>query len=224
MAQPLCLEAKRCSRLVRYAVASLFLLSPARAWATTLLYRVWLSALEIGTYTNAISHSGDEDVIVTTRLRINVLWGVRRESSDRVARWRGGRLMTFDSSTTWSDGSQSSVHGEAQGNKFQITVPGKPTVLVPPDVFPSNPWSPDLVNASWIMAENTGLAEPGRVSGGQREIVEINHQQVSARRWVIQSEHENSVVWFDDRGIAVKFDAQVAGRTIVFTLDSEQAS
>ena len=160
MAQPLCLEAKRCSRLVRYAVASLFLLSPARAWATTLSYRVWLSALEIGTYTNAISHSGDEDVIVTTRLRINVLWGVRRESSDRVARWRGGRLMTFDSSTTWSDGSQSSVHGEAQGNKFQITVPGKPTVLVPPDVFPSNPWSPDLVNASWIMAENTGLAEP----------------------------------------------------------------
>jgi hypothetical protein len=72
------------------------------------------------------------------------------------------------------------------------------------------------------MAENTGLAEPGRVSGGERETVLVNDRKVTTRHWAIESDHVHSNVWFDDRGVAVRFDALVDGRTILFALESEK--
>jgi hypothetical protein len=189
----------------------------------TYSYRVTQSLLgNIGSFTNVVEHQGDE-TIVRTQLRVDarfLFFGIKKEEADRTARWRSGKLVSFDSSTITDDEYTLKVHGESHGDKFLISTNGAVPVAAPADIYPSNPWSKNLLKAQWVMAENTGLAEPARVTGGDRVVVPNGQgNSVNATRWSVDSENVHATVWFDDLGVAVKFAALIAGREIVFTLE-----
>ncbi len=96
---------------------------------------------EIGTYADTVERYGDRLSIETSlHLEVRAL-GVRvyREEGYRVASWEGDRLVSFYSRTD-TNGEGVEVHGEADGDVFQIDGPAG-RVTAPANVQPSNPWA-----------------------------------------------------------------------------------
>jgi Family of unknown function (DUF6134) len=172
---------------------------------------------EIGTYTDTIEKSGDT-MRIDTRLRVAVkVLGivVHREEADRTELWHADRLVSFHSVTT-TNGKPIEVRGEAHDNGFVITSPTG-TVVAPPNVYTSSPWSTRRPNTGLMMSTKTGRVETVETLGGEETLVPFYGGEGSARHYqFITDKHQD--VWLDGSGIPVRFRTEVAGKPIDFIL------
>ena len=102
--------------------------SPASAALQKLVYQVRHSTYgSIGTYTNSVETNGNETKVTTEgRIRVSILGIVLyRQDFDRVERWVGERLMSFQGLTT-TNGRSTEVKGKAEGDSFAVNNRGVP--------------------------------------------------------------------------------------------------
>src|SRR5262245_43532421 len=116
--------------------------SPASAAFQKLVYEVRHATYgSIGTYTNSVETNGNQTTVTTEgRIRVSILGIVLyRQDFDRVERWVGERLMSFEGLTT-TNGRATEVKGKAEGNNFAVDSPNG-TYMAPATVKLANPWS-----------------------------------------------------------------------------------
>jgi hypothetical protein len=172
---------------------------------------------EIGRYANIVDRRGS-DTEVRTELHIAVtILGITayRQDAERVERWHGERLTSFDG-TTVTNGERLQVHGEAQGGGFAVTTPAG-TVTAPADVHPSNPWSAMVLKTDWVMSTRTGKLFHGIIEGGERKLMQLLGKQITLRQYEITTD-KHEFVWLDDQGTPVAFRTQEDGDDIDFVL------
>lgn len=193
--------------------------------AGTYKYEVRHDSLgKIGSYINEIRHEAG-GILVDTEVDISakiLFVRVAREKAERRQFWRDGRLMDYES-TSWSGSKKVVTKGRAEGDQFILDGP-KGRVVAPADVFPINPWSMSIIKASVLMGEKNGTLHP--IDGVQenRETITVDGQEVETRHFKIIG-HRDEQIWFDERGIALKFSTDYKGDSITFTLtDWEPAS
>jgi hypothetical protein len=173
---------------------------------------------DIGTYVNSVDQSG-EDTEVRSELKIAVrMLGVvvYRQEAHRTEHWHGRSLVGFDGVTV-TNGSEIQVHGKARDGHVVVTGPGG-TVLAPANVYPSNPWSPMVLDSNTLMSTRDGRIMAARVSGGNLEPSSPGGTTMPLRRYEVDSNHHD-FVWFDGHGVPVKFQVvQETGTPVDFVL------
>ncbi len=176
---------------------------------------------EIGRYANIIEQRGAETV-VRTELHIAVtILGLTayRQDAERVERWHGERLTSFDG-TTLTNGDRLEVHGQAQGGGFAITTLAG-TVMAPADVHPSNPWSAMVLKTDTVMSTRTGKLFHGVIAGGERKAMRLGDKPMSLRQYEITTD-KHEFVWLDDQGTPVAFRTKEDGDDIDFILERRE--
>ena len=206
-------------------VGLLALLATARAaFAAPEIYEyriVHASHGEIGRYANIVDRRGNQTE-VRTELHIAVtILGITayRQDAERVERWHGERLTSFDG-TTVTNGERLQVHGEAQGAGFAVTTPTG-TVMAPADVHPSNPWSAMVLKTAWVMSTRTGKLFHGIIAGGGRKPMQLGDKLMTLRQYEITTD-KHEFVWLDDQGTPVAFRTQEDGDDIDFVLSHRE--
>jgi len=176
---------------------------------------------EIGRYANIVDRRGN-DTEVRTELHIAVtILGITayRQDAERVERWQGERLTSFDG-TTVTNGERLQVHGEAQGGGFAVTTPTG-TAMAPADVHPSNPWSAMVLKTDTVMSTRTGKLFHGIIKGGERREMQLSDKPVPLRQYeIVTDKHE--FVWLNDQGTPVAFRTQEDGDDIDFILQRRE--
>jgi hypothetical protein len=176
---------------------------------------------EIGTYTNVVDRLGDDaEVRTDVKIRVRILGiTVYRQEAQRIERWRGQTLLSFDGVTV-TNGDRLEVHGVARNGGFAITTPTG-TVVAPSSVHPSNPWSAMVLNADVMMSTRTGRVAPVQVSGGEVAPVALDGATFRARQYEIAS-YKQHFVWLSDDGTPVAFRTNEDGAVIDFVLQRRQ--
>jgi Family of unknown function (DUF6134) len=200
--------------LTMLAVASVALAAPE-----IYEYRVvHASHGEIGRYANIVDRRG-KDTEVRTELHIAVtILGITayRQDAERVERWHGERLTSFDG-TTVTNGERIQVHGEARSGGFAVTTPAG-TVMAPADVHPSNPWSAMVLKTDTVMSTRTGKLFHGIIAGGERKLMQLAGKIMALRQYEITTD-KHELVWLDDQGTPVAFRTKEDGDDIDFILE-----
>jgi len=210
---------------VRVVILSLLLtigavaaLSPAQAQPQVYEYRVEHPLYgEIGTYTNVVDQAGDR-VDVHSNLHVAVKFlgiAVYRQDVDSAEHWENGRLVTFHSATT-TNGEQTEVSGAAQEEGFMITRPTG-TALAPANVYPSNPWSTNILDTNMIMSTKTGKLFNVHLGTTEEKLVVVHGQQALLREYQVVGE-KRQVLWLDEQGTPVGFRTEEDGTPIDFVL------
>jgi Family of unknown function (DUF6134) len=203
--------------LTMLAVASVALAAPE-----IYEYRVvHASHGEIGRYANIVDRRG-KDTEVRTELHIAVtILGITayRQDAERVERWHGERLTSFDG-TTVTNGERIQVHGEARSGGFAVTTPAG-TVMAPADVHPSNPWSAMVLKTDWVMSTRTGKLFHGIIEGGERKLMQLAGKSIALRQYEIVTD-KHDLVWLDDQGTPVAFRTKEDGDDIDFILERRE--
>jgi hypothetical protein len=196
---------------------------PASAALQKLVYQVRHSTYgRIGTYTNAVETSGDRTTVTTEgRIRVSILGIVLyRQDFDRVERWEGERLMSFQGLTT-TNGRAIEVKGEAEGEKFAVSSPNG-SFMAPAMVRLANPWSEAVLKGAAMLTPDRGLLEDVTVRPAEMTEMAINGSKVRARRYEIArlSGEKRYEVWIDDEGTTVMFNVNTRRGMVTFTLTS----
>lgn len=176
---------------------------------------------EIGRYANIVDRRGN-DTEVRTELHIAVtILGITayRQDAERVERWQGERLTSFDG-TTVTNGEQLKVHGEAQRGGFAVTTPTG-TIMAPADVHPSNPWSAMVLKTNTVMSTRTGKLFHGIIAGGERKLMQLAGKSMALRQYEIVTD-KHDLVWLDDQGTPVAFRTKEDGDDIDFILERRE--
>jgi hypothetical protein len=210
------------STVVISAVA-LMSASPASAAVQKFVYEIRHSTYgSIGTYTNAVETSGGKTTVTSEgRIRVAILGFVLyRQDFDRVERWMGDRLMSFQGLTT-TNGRATEVKGEAEGDKFAVNSPNG-SFTAPADVKVANPWSDVVLKGSAMMTPDRGLVEDVTIRPAEMTELAINGSKVRARRYEIArpSGEKRYEVWMDDEGTPVMFNVNTRRGLVTFTLTS----
>ena len=170
---------------------------------------------EIGTFTNLIRRRGDK-VIVNTRIRIvarALFVPLYRFEADRTQVWRDGRLISYDSNTN-DDGKTIILRGRAKADKFVINGP-RGEAVVAGDVVPTNPWSMRFTKVRITMTTTTGRVRPASVVKRGSRWLYLGDEAIRSRYFKISGGQE---LWYDRRGVLVKFTHVLKGKVYVFTL------
>jgi hypothetical protein len=212
-----------CSLSSLIAVGVLGFASPASAALQKFVYQIRHSTYgSIGTYTNSVETAGDNTTVTTAgRIRVSILGIVLyRQDFDRVERWVGERLMSFQGLTT-TNGRSTEVKGEAEGNRFAVSSPNG-SFVAPADVKPANPWSDVVLMGATMMTPDRGLLEDVKIRPAEMTELAINGSKVRARRYEIQrlSGEKRYEVWLDDEGTTVMFNVNTRRGLVTFTLTS----
>ena len=210
------------STVVISAVA-LMSASPASAAIQKFVYEIRHSSYgSIGTYTNAVETSGNKTTVTSEgRIRVAILGIVLyRQDFDRIERWMGNRLMSFQGLTT-TNGRATEVKGEAEGDKFAVNSPNG-SFTAPADVKIANPWSDVVLKGSAMMTPDRGLVEDVTIRPAEMTELAINGSKVRARRYEIArlSGEKRYEVWMDDEGTPVMFNVNTRRGLVTFTLTS----
>jgi hypothetical protein len=197
--------------------------SPASAALQKFVYQVRHSTYgTIGTYTNSVETSGDNTTVTTEgRIRVAILGIVLyRQDFDRIERWIGERLISFQGMTT-TNGRSTEVKGEAEGDRFAVRSPNG-SFTAPADVKPANPWSDVVLMGATMMTPDRGLLEDVTIRPAEMTELEINGSMVRARRYEIArlSGEKRYEVWLDDEGTTVMFNVNTRRGLVTFTLTS----
>ncbi|MCZ6847496.1 MAG: DUF6134 family protein [Alphaproteobacteria bacterium] len=197
-----------------------FAIAPARAGAPpgTYEYAVHHSTYgDIGTFTNTVTHKGDE-VIVNTRVRIavKILFIVaHREEADRKEVWRNGQLVSYDS-LTQENGKRLAVKGRANGSKFIIEgLDGR--IEAPAAVHPPNPWSITITEKTLLLATASGKLLKVKATPVGEETIELPDRKVKARRFKVTGDMDLDL-WYDENDVMVRFTYAADGENVMFTL------
>ena len=177
----------------------------------------------IGTYTNAISENQDfTEVRSALHVAVKVIGiSLYRQEAAREERWQRHRLVGFQSATD-DNGTAISVRGHAEGDHFVIQSSSNGTLTAPARVYPSNPWSPFLLQSGTLMSTKTGRLHSAVVKDGGDVNVTLDGRPMRVHQWFVDDE-KHQVVWIDGRDVIVAFQTQEKGQTINFVLKSEAA-
>ena len=175
----------------------------------------------IGTYTNAISENRDVTEVKTDlHVAVKAIGiPVYHQDATRKERWQHRRLIGFQSSTD-DNGTGISVSGQAEGDRFVIRSSSAGILTAPAQVHPSNPWSPFLLQNGTIMSTKTGRIHPAVVTDTGEVTMTLDGRPMRVHQWFIDDD-KHQIVWIDERGIVVAFQAQEKGHPINFVLKSE---
>src|SRR5215510_856381 len=153
-----------CRLLPVLAVCVMAWASPASAAHQKLVYEVRHATYgSIGTYTNSVDTNGNQTTVTTEgRIRVSILGIVLyRQDFDRVERWVGERLMSFEGLTN-TNGRATEVTGKAEGDSFAISSPIG-TFMAPAMVKLANPWSETSLKGETMMTPDRGQIEDIKV-------------------------------------------------------------
>ena len=197
--------------------------SPASAALQKFVYQVRHSTYgSIGTYTNSVETTGDRTTVTTEgRIRVSLLGIVLyRQDFDRVERWVGERLMSFQGMTT-TNGRSTEVTGKAEGDSFAVNSPNG-TFTAPATVKLANPWSESSLKGETMMTPDRGQLEDVKVRPAEMTELAINGSKIRARRYEIArlTGEKRYEVWIDDEGTPVMFNMNTRRGTVTFTLTS----
>jgi hypothetical protein len=174
----------------------------------------------IGTYRNRVVDDGKQ-ISVRNEIRVEVkvlLVTAHQEASDTREMWKQGRLVSF-SAVTQENGKKTTVTGEADGSKFLVEAPdGRKEA--PADVYPNNPWSTKILNAKVLLGTKSGKLYRVHASSGERRDVQIGDKTVATEYFRVDGDATYEL-WFDKRGVAVKFSETDHNGLITFNLIEE---
>jgi Domain of unknown function (DUF6134) len=198
--------------------AGAVLARPAAAASQIYLYEVEHPTYgNIGTYTNIVERSGD-DVEVRTKIHIAVkILGIRlfHQDAERTEKWAKGRLVSFQSDTD-DNGKKIDVDGKAEDGRFVIHAPSG-QIAAPPQVHPSNPWAPQVLDTDMMMSSKTGQVLPVVVTDKGAMPTTFDGHTMRLREFAIDSD-KHQIVWVDDRGVVEAFQTEERGAKINFVL------
>ena len=208
---------------IAVAAGALAWAPPASAALQKLVYQVRHPVYgRIGTYTNLVDTNG-ENVTVKTEGRIRVsLLGIvlYRQEFDRVERWVGQRLISFQGLTT-TNGRSVEVKGEAEGERFAVQSPNG-SVTAPATVKLANPWSDTVLKGETMLTPDRGQMEEVKVRPAEMTELAINGTKHRAQRYEIArlTGEKRYDVWLDGEGVPVMFSVNTQRGTVTFTLTS----
>jgi hypothetical protein len=196
---------------------------PAFAEVHKLVYEVRHPTYgRIGTYTNTVDKEGNRTTVTTEgRIRVSILGIVLyRQDFDRVERWEGERLVSFQGRTT-TNGNSVEVKGEAEGERFAVTSPNG-MFMAPATVKLANPWSEIILKGSTMLTPDRGLLEDVKVRSAEMTELAINGEKTRARRYEIArvTGEKRYEVWINEGGTPVMFNVGTRRGTVSFTLTS----
>jgi hypothetical protein len=196
---------------------------PASAALQKFVYQVRHSTYgRIGTYTNSVETAGDRTTVTTEgRIRVSILGIVLyRQDFDRVERWAGERLMSFQGLTT-TNGRSMEVKGEAEGERFAVNSPNG-SFTAPAAVKLANPWSETVLKGEAMLTPDRGQLEDVTVRPAEMTELAIRGSKVRARRYEIArlTGEKRYEVWIDDEGTTVMFNVNTRRGLVTFTLTS----
>ena len=175
---------------------------------------------KIGTYRNRIVDDGAE-ISVRNEIRVEVkvlLVVAHQESSDTHEVWKQGRLVSF-SGVTQENGKRTTVTGEADGSKFLVETPAG-RKEAPADVYPNNPWSKKILNAKVLLGTKSGKLYHVHIGTGETRKIEVGGKTVQTEYFRVDGDAKYEL-WFDKRGIAVRFSETDHNGLITFDLVEE---
>lgn len=177
---------------------------------------------EIGSYTNRIEDRGDE-VSVRNEIRIvvKILFAVAyAQNGDNKEVWRNGRLVSYRG-VTQENGEEIEITGQADGKRFVIETP-EGRIQAPAHVSPNNPWSMGILKASVLMGTKSGSLYNVQVAGGEKRTIKVGARDVETRYYKVDGDAQYEL-WFDDRGVPVKFTDRHDNGLITFKLVDQAA-
>jgi hypothetical protein len=174
----------------------------------------------IGTYRNRIVDDGAQ-ISVRNEIRVEVkvlLVVAHQESSDTHEVWKKGRLISF-SGVTQENGKKTTVTGEAEGAKFLVeSAAGRKEA--PADVYPNNPWSKKILNAKVLLGTKSGKLYHVHTGPGEAREIQVGGKTVQTEYFRVDGDATYEL-WFDKRGIAVRFSETDQNGRITFNLVAE---
>jgi len=175
---------------------------------------------DIGTYKNTILDDGAH-IAVNNEIKVQVkvlLIVAHSETSKSQEIWKNGRLISF-SGETQENGKKTIVTGEAEGSKFVVEAPDGQKEA-PASVFPNNPWSKAILKASVLLGTKSGkLYQVHAIPAEKREIT-VGGRTVKTDYVRVDGDAKYEL-WFDERGVAVRFTEIAEHGVITFNLKSE---
>lgn len=209
--------------------AAVFAIAPldaARAAATQIYtYKVEHPTYgDIGTYTNTVSQDGNAaEVRTDLHIAVKVI-GIPlfHQDATREEHWDNERLVGFESATD-DNGTKIGVTGKADANGFIIQSTSNGTLTAPPQVHPSNPWAPFVLQTNMMMSTKTGKVSPVVVKNTGVVDATFDGRTMRVHQWFIDDD-KHQVVWIDDRGIIVAFQTEEQGAQINFVLTRDTAA
>jgi hypothetical protein len=181
-------------------------LSGAHALAETRRFEIMRNGEPIGTHVIEVNRSGNEFFVsVVTDLTVKVLFVTAyRLQIAANERWANGRLLALNS-TSNNNGTRHVVSAAARGSRLEVTVDGKDSIFVDPNVMPNSFW-----NAEFLMLDaQDGQVMPVSVRDVGEEELRINASVLRARRYTVTSRYSQDV-WYDDQARLVQ--AQLVAR------------
>ncbi len=178
----------------------------------------------IGTYTNTVTQIGNTtDVRTDLHIAVKVI-GIRmfHQDATREERWNNHQLVSFKS-TTDDNGTQIGVTGKADGNAFHINSTADGVLTAPPQVHPSNPWAPFVLQTDTMMSTKSGKVTNVVVRDTGVVTMNFDGKQERVHQWFVDDD-KHQVVWIDDRGVVVAFQTEEQGSPINFVLRSQTAA
>jgi Domain of unknown function (DUF6134) len=176
---------------------------------------------DIGTYKNTILDDGAR-IAVNNEIQVQVkilLIVAHQEMSKSKEIWKNGRLISF-SGETQENGKKTVVTGEADGSKFVVEAPDGQKDA-PASVFPNNPWSRAILKATVLLGTKSGKLYQVHALPSEKREVTVNGRSVMTDYVRVEGDAEYEL-WFDERGVAVKFtEIDKKKGVITFILKSE---
>jgi len=212
-----CAPAARCAAAVVLLLATATQAASYEPPAGTVEFGIEHSKYgDIGTDRMTFSHAG-ADLIVTVNLRIRVkllFITVHSLVANRRETWREGRFVSYRSDTV-ENNRPTNVSAHEEGGKFVIDGPAGRVAGDGP-VFPTNPWNPDIVNATQVMETATGELLRVAVAPAGEDEVAVAGTAVAARKYVMSGDMSREL-WFDAAGNLLQFRFERDGATLTFT-------
>jgi hypothetical protein len=178
----------------------------------------------IGTYTNTVTQNGT-NADVQTELHIAVkMIGIPlfHQDATRAEQWQNQRLVGFRSQTD-DNGTNIKVTGKADAKNFVINSSSNGNIIAPPQVHPSNPWAPFVLQTDIMMSTKTGKISPVVVKDTGEFMVTFDGRQMRVHQWFVDDD-KHQVVWIDERGVVVAFQTEEQGAAINFVLKDDSAA
>ena len=200
-----------CIGLGAAVAASLILFgSGAQALPEIRRFEITRNGEPIGTHVIEVNRSGNEFLVsVVTDLTVTVLfvtaYRLQIASSER---WANGRLLALNSMSN-NNGTRHVVSAAARGSGLEVTVDGKDSIFVDPNVMPNSFWNAEFLRRPIMLDAQDGQVMPVSVRDVGEEDLTINASVIKARRYTVTSRYSQDV-WYDDRARLVQ--AQLVAR------------
>jgi hypothetical protein len=175
----------------------------------------------VGTLTNVIETKGST-VTVEARTRILVKMGfltLFRHHNDRREVWCGGRLVAYESYTE-ENSEVTRVKGRAVGDRF-ILERGDTMIEGSAGIFPTNPWSRNILNTTEIISPVKGWVQRINVVANGSKPIRLGDRETLVDHFAMTGD-KNIDAWYDREGTMVMFTYPSDHDLLTFTLKYQQ--